>query len=575
MKHIFAIILSIMLLTACGESERNSQLLKRAETVMEDSAEVALAILQDSIDSASLSTERGRAIYALLLSQALDKNYIDIASDSIIAPAVKYFASGEEPLYAMLAHYYNAVIFFNANNLSASAIACMESEQYAKIINSNFQLAKIYALLSYIYNYTYNFEEELYYSNKSLEQFYITKDFKQINNAKIRLAESYNNVNDFKKSTNIYKEILTNTDKIDSLNILNALKGYCHALINQGKYLEAKKYIYSIKNKYNTPLSSIDYSNLGKIYIHLNMLDSAEFYLSKGENLSISCQDTIALNSGKYLLYLSKKDYKNALKFKQQQTIQQNNTTKIIWDQSVLKSQRNVISKKLDFLKLKSEKQHLYLTIAISMGITIALFLFALYYYMRHKRLMDKIKLNKLQNLLHDQRINSQYQIEQNQVLISQLEKQLSEYTLKNSHLRKDLELKKEELETVNKLIAQKIQQKQTQENIIKSSNTYIKLQQKLSLEYSAISETEWLEIINLVNKFYPNFIERLNEFCKISDIELHVCILIKILFSPTEIAFLLNKSKTGVSSIRSRLYKKMFHRVGTSKEFDDFILAL
>ncbi|MBE6318814.1 MAG: hypothetical protein E7081_07570 [Bacteroidales bacterium] len=543
--------------------------------MMEDSAEVALAILQDSIDSASLSTERGRAIYALLLSQALDKNYIDIASDSIIAPAVKYFASGEEPLYAMLAHYYNAVIFFNANNLSASAIACMESEQYAKIINSNFQLAKIYALLSYIYNYTYNFEEELYYSNKSLEQFYITKDFKQINNAKIRLAESYNNVNDFKKSTNIYKEILTNTDKIDSLNILNALKGYCHALINQGKYLEAKKYIYSIKNKYNTPLSSIDYSNLGKIYIHLNMLDSAEFYLSKGENLSISCQDTIALNSGKYLLYLSKKDYKNALKFKQQQTIQQNNTTKIIWDQSVLKSQRNVISKKLDFLKLKSEKQHLYLTIAISMGITIALFLFALYYYMRHKRLMDKIKLNKLQNLLHDQRINSQYQIEQNQVLISQLEKQLSEYTLKNSHLRKDLELKKEELETVNKLIAQKIQQKQTQENIIKSSNTYIKLQQKLSLEYSAISETEWLEIINLVNKFYPNFIERLNEFCKISDIELHVCILIKILFSPTEIAFLLNKSKTGVSSIRSRLYKKMFHRVGTSKEFDDFILAL
>ena len=168
MKHIFAVILSIMLLTACGESERNSQLLKRAETVMEDSAEVALAILQDSIDSASLSTERGRAIYALLLSQALDKNYIDIASDSIIAPAVKYFASGEEPLYAMLAHYYNAVIFFNANNLSASAIACMESEQYAKIINSNFQLAKIYALLSYIYNYTYNFEEELYYSNKYL-----------------------------------------------------------------------------------------------------------------------------------------------------------------------------------------------------------------------------------------------------------------------------------------------------------------------------------------------------------------------------------------------------------------------
>ena len=31
------------------------------------------------------------AKYALLLSQALDKNYIDLQSDSIIAPAVRYY----------------------------------------------------------------------------------------------------------------------------------------------------------------------------------------------------------------------------------------------------------------------------------------------------------------------------------------------------------------------------------------------------------------------------------------------------------------------------------------------------
>ena len=46
-------------------------------------------------------------------------------------------------------------------------------------------------------------------------------------------------------------------------------------------------------------------------------------------------------------------------------------------------------------------------------------------------------------------------------------------------------------------------------------------------------------------------------------------------IFIVFEIAFLLNKSKTGISSIRSRLYKKIFHKIGTSKEFDNFILAL
>ena len=115
MKHLLSIILSILLLTACGESKRNSQLLERAETIMNDSCDVALSILQDSIDASTLTTERGRAIYAVLLSQALDKNYIDLTSDSIIAPAVKYFANGDNPHYAMLTHYYHGKILLNQN----------------------------------------------------------------------------------------------------------------------------------------------------------------------------------------------------------------------------------------------------------------------------------------------------------------------------------------------------------------------------------------------------------------------------------------------------------------------------
>ena len=56
MKHLFTIILSLLLLTACGERERNSQFLNRAEAIMNDSCEVALLILQDSIDINTLTT---------------------------------------------------------------------------------------------------------------------------------------------------------------------------------------------------------------------------------------------------------------------------------------------------------------------------------------------------------------------------------------------------------------------------------------------------------------------------------------------------------------------------------------
>lgn len=41
-------------------------------------------------DSLSRAQDRGR--YSLLLSMALDKNYIDLKNDSLIMPAVEYYS---------------------------------------------------------------------------------------------------------------------------------------------------------------------------------------------------------------------------------------------------------------------------------------------------------------------------------------------------------------------------------------------------------------------------------------------------------------------------------------------------
>ena len=172
MKHLLPIILSILLLTACGENVRNSQLLERAETIMNDSCEMALSMLQDSIKPSSLTTERGRAIYAVLLSQALDKNYIDIASDSIIAPAVKYFADGDDPHYAMLSHYYYGKTLLNQNKLSDAIIACNKATDFAIGLNNDFYLGLIYGTLGDIYNKIHNHNESINYNRLSYLYFH-------------------------------------------------------------------------------------------------------------------------------------------------------------------------------------------------------------------------------------------------------------------------------------------------------------------------------------------------------------------------------------------------------------------
>lgn len=566
MKHLLPIILSILLLYACGESGRNSQLLERAEAVMNDSCEIALSILQDSIDSTTLATERGRAIYAVLLSQALDKNYIDIASDSIIAPAIIYFADGNDPHYAMLTHYYHAVVLFNANDLSASAIACMEAEQYAITLNNNYQLARIYALLSFIHNYTYNFNEELYYCNKSLDQFYFSKDFKQINNAKIRLAESYNNINDFEKSASIYNEILTNTDKIDTLNIVSALKGYSHTLIIQGKYQEAKKYIYSISDKYNTPLTSIEYSNLGKIYIHLNMLDSAEYYLSKGESTAYSTQETIALNSGKYLLYLSKKDYKKALNLKNQQNYQQNNTTKIIWDQSVMTLQRDYFESqaKNATLEIKAQKNQIILIVIISVAILfIATFII---YALRMKNKAQKERTNRILS----EHYQSQNLISNAEKRISELEALLENETDKSQRLINELEIQKESLQ----LYTQQAKLREEATNAIETSDVATRFRKALD-ENANPTKEDWEQLDNYINLQFPGFKSVLYKLVKLSEIEYQVSLLIKCKFSPNEIGRLVNLSKSGLGNARKRLFVKAFKTDGTATDWDNFIISL
>lgn len=55
-------------------------------------------------------------------------------------------------------------------------------------------------------------------------------------------------------------------------------------------------------------------------------------------------------------------------------------------------------------------------------------------------------------------------------------------------------------------------------------------------------------------------------------DIEVKVCLLIKIGLSPQQIATITIRSKQAITSIRKRLYKKVFNEEGSTEQWDSFI---
>ena len=88
-KTILSLIPVILLCFSCSDKKMMSTL-NDIESLLYDAPDSALLVL-DSMSSSDITTNRARAKYSLLYSIALDKNYIDLTTDSIISPAVRWY----------------------------------------------------------------------------------------------------------------------------------------------------------------------------------------------------------------------------------------------------------------------------------------------------------------------------------------------------------------------------------------------------------------------------------------------------------------------------------------------------
>lgn len=91
----------------------------------------------------------------------------------------------------------------------------------------------------------------------------------------------------------------------------------------------------------------------------------------------------------------------------------------------------------------------------------------------------------------------------------------------------------------------------------------------------SNFTSQDWDTLEQELKSVYPDFSTALYQLPSLSRLEYHVCLLTKIRCTPTEIAGVLKKEPSSISSLRGRLYHKVFGRGGGAKEWDNFILGL
>ncbi|MBQ8420849.1 MAG: hypothetical protein IJX11_01135 [Bacteroidales bacterium] len=133
-RHFYILITGALLLIvqACNNTKDVETELHKADVYMDEHPELALKALE-AIDADELTTRKTQAKHALLYSMALDKNYIDLTTDSIINLAVDYYKYHKDQDSRFKAYYYQARIYENAGDYEQA----MESIAHAENINGN------------------------------------------------------------------------------------------------------------------------------------------------------------------------------------------------------------------------------------------------------------------------------------------------------------------------------------------------------------------------------------------------------------------------------------------------------
>ena len=534
LRHIVPVVLIAMLIVSCGRDRSTIETLTRVESIMQEHPDSALSLLQ-AIDTEAIATDRCRALHSLLLSQAYDKNYIDLTSDSLISIAVNYYTDTDDHRHAMLAHYYRGRIYENDGDIASCIIQCLDAEKRALLINDYFYLGMIYGTIADCYNKAYNFDEERNYALRSLESFKKTSNELYIKYAYLSYGVSLVNCKKYSDAEKFYEELLK-VDKYKQDNIFyrKIISNFIHLKWINKDYQAIRKILYSIKNEYECDATT--FAIIADLYRNENKIDSAQSYLSNAKMLIKTDREKAITKHVEYDIMCDNQNYAQARKQLSDLNKIQNDAIRIIWEQSVIKNQRDLYRAELELNKLKQQHQ---LHTSILVGIIIII-VFVVLAYRRNKKYKQKLARNVV--------------IAQNLREIMQIKASETQHIINN--------LLASRFDVIDGLCKTIYENRGTGLDKKKISTEIEKLIKQFSSNSQKIAELE-----TFANEHYSNIITSFKtDLPNLKDADYLLFLYTTLGFSITAIALFLNEEKVDAVYNRKARLKNKIRNLGTSK---------
>lgn len=577
MERSIIFILLSMLLSCTGNKVYDHQLSK-ADSIMDmadDSAQIAIKMLDALKPEWSKFTKAQRMRYDLLYHKAMNKAYIDFTSDSTMLAVVDYYEHHGTANDRMLAYYILGCVYRDMHE------APMALEYYNKATEQAdteaqdcdyATLCRVYSQMGFLFAKQHLPHQELASLDKAVKYAYLAKD-------------TLNAIRYYENKQAIY----ANQNKLDSAIIINnqaaklfkqigALKEANIAFGCNFEYYLKKKMLKEAEEAFKAYLSTNYHGNdnwkdayayilyeRGSYYLALGKMDSAysclkqSFEQSKSfNNLAVSTKGLAqyyALTNqtdlaAKYALLSSEYNDSDLIVIKlgqlqQIQAMYDYNRNKEIANQAQIKAE---------------QRMDAIYTIAIC-----AILMCSVSFSVYRKRL--KLR-NKRIAMTQKMYIDSVQQLNVAQQELAKLH-DLNENTI--------TELVKEKEDTIQKLQSEVRKYEETNigrnllelEKCLKQSAIYKKLVYLENHPQEKMTKADWENLEETIEEFVYGFADLKQ---KLNNKEYHICLLVKLHFSPSSISSFIGTSLSDISNSRKRMLAKICGTSGNGKEFDSYI---
>lgn len=551
---------------ACHNIKDIDLILDKAYKFIETDPELSKEILE-SIDLSVFSTQRTRAKYALLYSMALDKNYIDITNDSIIAPAVNYYKYHGTADEKMLTYYYRGRIAMNSGNYENALQYLISAERYIDRATNKLAIARVFKAQAKIYQYSYDSERMISSAQNAATYYKMTND----------TTRYINTLND------IIVGYLHNSDTANIKRYLIEIEKHFYNLSYQQKsdYFSAKLFLNEYTQEFKTEdilsdyfvhvddSSKIRWLSVANAYYYIGDIDKAKDAIEKSEIYESEYSPYYYLLSGN--INTKSGNYLEASEAYYQYIITTGQKNGYLFNTDV-----NFIQERFDTRMDITHKNYsiaLLLLCALTLSLITIIVINRMNWVKREKRLSDEKHQTELR--LTEERQNAERFLHENK--IKQLEQEKNEYikmyddTLFEMESLKDTlgnhwdpSVRKhiiERLDLLNKFIAANIAPGY-------SDNAFEQLSMLLKdKQYFMESTRESFSVA------YPKFIKYLQRR-GLSDNEVSFCCLYTIGLRGKDISNYIGMSASGYYKFSSNLRKK-FNLVESDTNIDIFLRNL